>query len=119
MGEWDLASKELDNYNRMTEREKSDFNQDDEKQAGSLKRSRSPSPGLPTKQIKRSGSNESLLDIWMKKQKENSNARFTVPFAGMKSVGEKARLYLSLERKDFNAGGNSANASGSGTGFGD
>jgi len=113
--EWDLANKELDSYNSLTEREKSDLNQDEEK---SLKRNRSPSPG-PAKQIKRSNSNESLLDLWMKKQKENSNARFTVPFAGMKSVGEKARLYLSLERKDFNAGGNSANASGSGTGFGD
>ena len=88
--------------------------QDEEK---SLKRNRSPSPG-PAKQIKRSNSNESLLYLWMKKQKENSNARFTVPFAGMKSVGEKARLYLSLERKDFNAGGNNANASGSETGFG-
>merc|ERR1712008_567179 len=113
--EYDLANKELDSYNSLTEREKSDLNQDEEK---SLKRNRSPSPG-PTKQIKRSNSNESLLDLWMKKQKENSNARFTVPFAGMKSVGGKARLYLSLERKDFNAGGNSANASGSGTGFGD
>jgi len=114
--EWDLANKELDSYNRMTEREKSDFNLDEEKQ-GSLKRSRSPSPG-PTKQIKRSSSNESLLDLWMKKHKENSSKNFTVPFAGMKSVGEKARLYLSLERKDFNnagAGGSSA----SGTGFGD
>ena len=29
--EWDLANKELDSYNRMTEREKSDFNQDEEK----------------------------------------------------------------------------------------
>ena len=110
--EWDLANKELDSYNRMTEREKSDFNQDEEK--SSLKRSRSPSPG-PTKQIKRSSSNESLLDIFLKKQKENSNARFTVPFAGMKSVGEKARLYLSLERKDFP----NNSAPGSGSGFGD
>jgi len=115
--EWDLANTELDSYNKMTEREKSDFNQDEEKEGGSLKRgSRSPSPG-PAKQIKRSSSNESLLDIWMKKQKENSSARFTVPFAGMKSVGEKARLYLSLERKDFNNGG-SAGAGGSGSGFG-
>ena len=112
--EWDLANKELDSYNSLTEREKSDLNQDEEK---TLKRNRSPSPG-PAKQIKRSNSNESLLDLWMKKQKENSNARFTVPFAGMKSVGEKARLYLSLERKDFDAGGNSPNASGSGIGFG-
>jgi len=111
--EWDLANKELDSYSKMTEREKSDFNQDEEK---SSKRNRSPSPG-PTKQIKRSNSNESLLDIWMKKQKENSSARFTVPFAGMKSVGEKARLYLSLERKDFN--GSSSTGTGSGTGFGD
>ena len=66
--EWDVATKELDRYNSMTEREKSDLN--DASEEKSLKRNRTPSPG-PVKQIKKSNSNESLLDIWMKKQKEN------------------------------------------------
>ena len=69
------------------------LNQDEEK---SLKRNRSHSPG-PAKHIKRNNSNESLLDLW--KKKENSNARFTAPFAGMKSVGEKARLYFARTKR--------------------
>lgn len=97
--EWDLANKELDRYNKMTEREKSEFNQKQQ-------RSRSPSPGIlapsAAKKAKSNGSASglSLLDLWTKSQKENCKNRFSVPFAGMRSVGEKARLYLSLERKE-------------------
>lgn len=104
--EWELANRELDKYNKMTEREKSDFNQ-----RKSAERSRSPSPSSRPPAAKRvaksNKTGESLLDLWMKSQKENSKSRFTVPFVGMRSVGEKARLYLSLERKDkdFNSGG--------------
>ena len=91
--DWDVASKELERYNSMTEREKSDFNNDP------VKRSRSPSPGaVPLKQPRSSG--ESLLDMMKLKQKENSKSKFSVPFVGMRSIGEKAKLYLSLERKD-------------------
>ena len=103
-GEWDIAVKELDRYNNMTEREKSEFNEVSDQPS---KRSPSPGPLATVKKPKTSGG-ESLLDLWKKNLKENSQTRFTVPFAGMRSVGEKAKLYLSLERKEkeFSAGFN-------------
>ena len=76
----------------MTEREKSDFNEP-------LKPTSSRSftdqdSGPPVKKQKTSG--QSLLDIWTK----SSRNMTTIPFAGMRSVGDKARLYLNLERKE-------------------
>ena len=104
--EWDLASKELDHYNKMTEREKAEFNQSE------AKRHRSPSPGPNPKRTKVSSnptltssandSQESLFDMLVKKKRSSKvggKNYFSVPFVGMKSIGEKARLYLSLDRK--------------------
>ena len=45
------------------------------------------------------GSGKSLLDIWTARI-EKENAKKHVPFAGERSLGEKAKLYLSLERKE-------------------
>ena len=45
------------------------------------------------------GNGKSLLDIWTARI-EKENAKKHVPFAGERSLGEKAKLYLSLERKD-------------------
>ena len=42
---------------------------------------------------------KSLLEIWTTRI-EKENAKKHVPFAGERSLGEKAKLYLSLERKD-------------------
>jgi hypothetical protein len=42
---------------------------------------------------------QNLLEIFMGRL-EKENAKTQVPFAGMKSIGEKAELYLSLERKE-------------------
>ena len=106
--EFDIASKEWENYNKMTEREKADFNRNDD-----TKRNRSPSPGPPNaKRVKQqarasspatnscgSGNNESLFDILTKKNRAKARNYFSIPFVGMRSVGEKARLYLSLDRK--------------------
>ena len=101
--ELDLASKELNQYNKMTEREKADFNQSE------TKRHRSPSPGPNPKRVKvgsnlaltssSNDSQESLFDMLVKKKRNNTKNYFSVPFVGMKSIGEKARLYLSLDRK--------------------
>ena len=44
-------------------------------------------------------SGKSLLEIWTTRI-EKENAKKHVPFAGERSLGEKAKLYLSLERKD-------------------
>ena len=44
-------------------------------------------------------SGTSLLEIWTTRI-EKENAKKHVPFAGERSLGEKAKLYLSLERKD-------------------
>lgn len=98
--ELDVALRELDKYSAMTQREKEEFN------AGncndrSYHRARSSSPAPPlAKRQKTSGSGSSLLDLWTKNHKENTKTKYTVPFAGMRSVGDKARLYLSLDRKD-------------------
>ena len=110
--EFDMASKEWENYNKMTEREKADFNRNG---SSDTKRNRSPSPGPPhakrAKQQARAsspatnnssssgGTNESLFDILTKKNRAKARNYFSVPFVGMRSVGEKARLYLSLDRK--------------------
>ena len=110
--EFDMASKEWENYNKMTEREKADFNRNG---SSDTKRNRSPSPGPPhakrAKQQARAsspatnnssssgGNNESLFDILTKKNRAKARNYFSVPFVGMRSVGEKARLYLSLDRK--------------------
>jgi len=98
-GDWDMTIKELDRYNNMTKREKSDFNGVSADQSSS-KRGRSTSPGPSIKKAKSSGNGEMLLDMWKKNVKEKSQTRFTVPFAGLRLVGEKAKLYLSLERKE-------------------
>ena len=45
------------------------------------------------------GNGKSLLDIWTTRI-EKENAKKHVPFAGERSLGEKAKLYLSLERKE-------------------
>ena len=91
----------------MTEREKSDFNVPNDQQQPSSKPSRSyvqdQGPASSAKRQKTS-SGKSLLDMWTK----NSRNMITpLPFVGMKSVGDKARLYLSLERKDKETSGHS------------
>lgn len=45
------------------------------------------------------GNGKSLLEIWTTRI-EKENAKKHVPFAGERSLGEKAKLYLSLERKE-------------------
>lgn len=93
--ELDVAIRELDRYSNMTDREKSDFNSanDQPTSKGPVRSFDSERP--PVKKQKTSG--QSLLDIWTKNSRNSLN---TVPFAGMKSVTEKAKLYLSLERKE-------------------
>lgn len=104
--EVDVALRELDKYSAMTEREKNDFNLSND---GCL-RSTTESPmspttvGPPAKKAKSmfglgGAQGKSLLDIWTAKI-EKENARKHVPFAGQKSLGEKAKLYMSLEKKE-------------------
>ena len=102
----DVALRELDKYSAMTEREKNDFNMSND---GCL-RSTTESPMSPTSlgpPVKKAKSmfgpggtqGRSLLDIWTQKI-EKENSRRHVPFAGQRSIGEKAKLYLSLEKKE-------------------
>ena len=85
--ELDVAIREFDRYSAMSEREKSDFNSDTTQP--SLKPSRPYSTDLQGPPVKKSkSSGQSLLDIWTK----NSRNMMSVPFVGMKSVGDKARL---------------------------
>ena len=83
--ELDVAIREFDKYSAMSEREKSDFNSDTQP----LKPSRPYSTDLQGPPVKKSkSSGQSLLDMWTK----NSRNMMSVPFVGMKSVGDKARL---------------------------
>jgi hypothetical protein len=103
--ELDVALRELDRYSAMTEREKADFNavaEASKSSRSSRERSPSPAPAVAKRPKIGGGGGISLLDMWTKSQKENSSTkgRHPVPFVGMRSLGEKARLYLSLDRKE-------------------
>ena len=54
---------------------------------------------------------KSLLEIWTTRI-EKENAKKHVPFAGERSLGEKAKLYLSLERKDNDGNNDRPGATG-------
>ena len=95
--EMDVAIRDFEKYSNMTEREKSDYNSSSDA-SKSTTRSFSSDQDRPFKKQKTSG--QSLLDIWTKNSRNSLN---TVPFVGMKSVTEKAKLYLSLERKEKEA----------------
>ena len=88
----DVALREIE----KAEKRSSDF---DLSQDGVLRStSDTPlSPLPPSKRPKMGGQN--LLEIFMGRL-EKENAKNQVPFAGMRSLGEKAKLYLSLERKE-------------------
>lgn len=99
--ELDVALRELDKYSAMTEREKNEFNMTSD----GILRSNTNTPLSPPPVAKRPklghNTSTSLLDMWNKTQASQENKK-ALPFFGMKSLGEKAKLYLSLERKDNN-----------------
>jgi len=102
--ELDVALQQLDKYSAMTEREKSDFNlSNDGVLRSTVESPMSPtsfsSEPFPKKSRLGIASGTSLLEIWTTRI-EKENAKKHVPFAGERSLGEKAKLYLSLERKD-------------------
>merc|ERR1712061_279387 len=113
--ELDVALQQLDRYSAMTEREKSDFNLSKD----GVLRSTIESPMSPTSFVSEpfpkkprlgTGSGKSLLEIWTTRI-EKENAKKHVPFAGERSLGEKAKLYLSLERKENDGSGERPGAS--------
>jgi Cell cycle and development regulator len=84
----DVALREIERYS-MTDK-RADYEEP-------ASRSRSETPPPPLKKPKLGGQN--LLQIFLGRI-EKENSKMGVPFSGMKSVGEKAKLYLSLERKE-------------------
>jgi hypothetical protein len=98
--EVEKALQEIERYSGTAE--KSDFNLTTD----GVLRSTTESPMSPTSSggppVKKAYSSfgsggKSLLDIWTHRiQKEN--AKKHVPFHGLRNLGEKAKLYLSLER---------------------
>lgn len=108
----DEALRELDRYSAMTEREKSDFNMSDDLRATTeisptsamAAAGKSQTTSSSAKSMFGSGGpGKSLLDIWTSRI-ERKNSRKHVPFAGLRNVvGDKARLYLSLENKQQQA----------------
>jgi len=95
-GEAGVAAWELERYQSMTERERSDFNQvKQEERAASLEHSSSPAP----KKARLMGlGGSSMLDIW-RTRVEREAARKHREFAGRRSLGEVAKLYTKMEVK--------------------
>ncbi|CAB4057042.1 Trafficking protein particle complex subunit 2-like protein,Integrator complex subunit 13 [Lepeophtheirus salmonis] len=92
--ELDVALREIEKYNSMTEREKNEF---DSKIESPMSPPSQSHTNYPKKSSKMKGGNKSLLDIWSNRiQKENSKSHS--PFAGHRGLGERAKLYLSLGR---------------------
>ncbi len=87
----DVALREIERYGKSSE---FDLSQD------GVLRSNSDTPLSPPPPLKRPRmGGQNLLEIFMGRL-EKENAKTQVPFAGMRSIGEKAKLYLSLERKE-------------------
>jgi hypothetical protein len=104
--ELDVALREIERYSAMTEREKSDFNLSRD---GVLRSTtQSPLSPPPSKRTKTTfpavttttggkGGGLSLLAMFCQRQ-EKENSKRHVQFAGLRNIGDKAKLYLNLER---------------------
>jgi len=95
-GELGLAARELERYQAMTERERNEFNQAEQKERlTSMEHSGSPAP----KKARSMGlGGASLLDIW-KSRLEREAAKKHREFAGRRNLGEVAKLYIKMERE--------------------
>jgi len=94
-GEVGLAARELDRYQTMTERERNEFNQAEQKERSSMEHSGSPAP----KKARSMGlGGASLLDIW-KSRLEREAAKKHREFAGRRNLGEIANLYIKMGRE--------------------
>lgn len=93
--ELDVAIREIDRYSSRTDEEIV------HRHGLASSNLTPPTSGVPHKRPRISG--QSLLDIF-KGRIEKENASGILPFAGMRSIGEKAKLYLSLEKRDSSEG---------------
>ena len=92
----DVALREIERYSMSDKGKSSEF----ELSQDGVLRSNSDTPLSPPPPLKRPRmGGQNLLEIFVGRL-EKENAKTQVPFAGMRSLGEKAKLYLSLERKD-------------------
>merc|ERR1712098_171649 len=90
-----MASRELERYQAMTEREKAEFNMVERTSASPKEHSSSPAP----KKARLMGlGGASLLEIW-KSRLEREAAKKHVEFAGRRNLGEVAKLYIKLEKE--------------------
>ena len=88
-GEVGLAARELERYQTMTERERSDFNQVKQEERGMMEQSGSPAP---KKARPMSLGGASMLDIW-RTRIEREAAKKHREFAGRRNLGEVTKLY--------------------------
>lgn len=107
--EVEVALAEIERYQAMTERERSDFNMSSDgvlrattESPMSPNSASGPPPSKKIKSMFRGG--KSLLDIWTNKV-EKEHSKYHVPFAGTLTFGEKAALYVKLDKD----GGDPAN----------
>ena len=92
----DSAFRDADAYKALTEREKHDLNHmsdDSSHHPPSAKKARPAAGGAPLF----ANGRQSLLEIFTNKL-EREHSKRHVPFHGLKNLGEKAKLYMSLEK---------------------
>lgn len=95
----DVALRELDRYQAMTDREKMEFNMEDGCAAGSPAAMSLIGQQPPSKKQRLLGTGGlSLLDIY-KARKEKEASAMHVEFAGRRNLGEMAQLYIKLEKE--------------------
>merc|ERR1719471_1678063 len=94
-GEMGLAARELERYQTMTERERSDFNQVKQEERSMMEQSGSPAP---KKARPMSLGGASMLDIW-RSRIEREAAKKHREFAGRRNLGEVVKLYTKMERE--------------------
>eukprot|EP00094_Tigriopus_californicus_P004701 TCALIF_04523-PA protein Name:"Similar to asun Protein asunder homolog (Xenopus tropicalis)" AED:0.24 eAED:0.24 QI:0/0.5/0/1/1/1/3/0/611 len=109
--EVEVALAEIERYQAMTERERSDFNMSSDgvlrattESPMSPNSASTPAGPPPSKKIKsmfRGG--KSLLDIWTNKV-EKEHSKYHVPFAGTLAFGEKASLYVKVDKDGAESG---------------
>jgi len=99
-----LASRELERYQAMTERERLDFNMSEGRGGGGAGKEgpRTEHIGAPAaKKAKLLGlGGKNLLEIYMERLEREASKKH-VEFAGRRNLGEVAKLYIKMEKENM------------------
>lgn len=97
-----LASRELERYQAMTERERLDFNMSEARGGGAVKEGiKTEHIGAPSAKKPRTMGlgGKNLLEIYMERLEREASKKH-VEFAGRRNLGEVAKLYMKMEKEN-------------------